>query len=128
MEIQEHSSHALIADLCQAIYNKKGKNILALDLRGISTMTDFFLIAEGSVERHVKALANAILDALHQYQIEPLHVEGTSTADWIVIDLGNIVIHLFTPDLRQKYALEELWHDGTIVDVPITLQSRGENE
>jgi ribosome-associated protein len=107
-------------DIAQAIYDKKGFNILVLDVRSICTMTDYFIIAEGTVDRHVKALSQTISDELAQQGQHPLHVEGQQEGDWVVLDYGDFVIHLFTPDLREKYALEELWRKGKVVDVQIT--------
>ncbi len=115
-------NHSILKDLnriAQVIYDKKGFNILVLDVRGISTMTDFFIIAEGTVDRHVKALSHAIIDEFVQTAQEPLHVEGQQEGDWIVLDYGDFVIHLFIPELREKYALEKLWKKGEIVDVKI---------
>lgn len=105
--------------IAQAIFDKKGFNILVLDVRGISTMTDYFLIAEGSVDRHVKALSTAIRNELATIGLSPLYLEGEQEGDWVVQDYGNIVIHLFVPDLREKYALEDLWKESKIVDVKI---------
>jgi ribosome-associated protein len=116
------NSHSNLKDLnriAQVIYDKKGFNILVLDVRGFSTMTDFFIIAEGNVDRHVKALSHAIFDEFSQLGVEPLHVEGQQEGDWAVMDYGDFVIHLFIPELREKYALEELWKKGKIVDVKI---------
>ncbi len=111
----------LLDVISQAVFDKKGSNIIALDVRNISTMTDFYLIAEGNVERHVKAIHTAILDAMAQKGHRALHVEGVRESDWVVIDFGEIVIHLFIPELREKYALENLWKDGNIVDVTINI-------
>jgi ribosome-associated protein len=115
-------NHSILKDLnriAQVIYDKKGLNILVLDVHGICTMTDFFIIAEGTVDRHVKALSQAIIDEFAQRGQEPLHAEGQQEGDWIVLDYGDFVIHLFIPELREKYALEELWNEGEIVDVKI---------
>lgn len=109
----------LLNTIAQTIYDKKGFNILVLDVRGISNMTDYFIIAEGTVDRHVKALSTAITDRLAEENLSPLHVEGQQDGEWIVLDYIDFVIHLFIPDLRQKYALEELWNDGKIVNVKI---------
>ena len=107
--------------IAQAVYDKKGFNILVLDVRNISSMTDYFIIAEGSVDRHVKALSGTIIDELSTHcRRSPLHVEGQQEGDWVVLDYGDIVIHLFIPELREKYALEELWREGHIVDVKIS--------
>lgn len=107
--------------LAQAIYDKKGFNILVLDVRGISTMTDYFVIAEGTVDRHVKALSNSIVEEGEKYGLHPSHVEGLQESDWVVLDFSDIVIHLFIPELREKYSLEKLWNAGKIVDVPINI-------
>lgn len=107
--------------IAQAIYDKKGFNILALDVRSFSTMTDYYIIAEGNVERHVRALSLAIEDALKEHGLRPFHVEGRSEGDWIVLDYVDIVIHLFIPEFREKYALEELWKESKIVDVKIEI-------
>jgi ribosome-associated protein len=112
----------LLDAISQAVFDKKGSNIIALDVRDISTMTDYYLIAEGNVERHVRAIHNSILDAMQQKGQRALHVEGVRESDWIVIDFGEIVIHLLTPDLREKYALENLWKEGKIVDVKINVE------
>lgn len=105
--------------VAQAIFDKKGFNILVLDVKGICTMTDFFVIAEGTVDRHVKALSYVIKDELEKIGRKPLHIEGQQEGDWIVLDYADFVIHLFIPELREKYALDELWKKGKIVDVKI---------
>lgn len=107
--------------IAQVIYDKKGFNILVLDVRDICTMTEFFVIAEGTVDRHVKALSQAIMDQFSAEGTEPLHVEGQQEGDWIVLDYNDFVIHLFIPELREKYALEELWKQGKVVDVKINV-------
>lgn len=107
--------------IAQVIYNKKGFNILVLDVRGICTMTDYFIIAEGTVDRHVKALSYAIIDEFAQEGIQPLHIEGQNEGDWLVLDYGDFVIHLFISEMREKYALEELWKEGQIIDVKIDI-------
>ncbi len=103
----------------QTIFDKKGFNILALDVRDVSSMTDFFLIAEGTVDKHVGTLAQAIEQKLKEQGDLPLHVEGLSEGDWVVLDYLEIAIHLFTPGLRDKYRLEELWSDGKIIDLKL---------
>jgi len=107
----------LVRELAQALYSKKGTNIIALDVRGVSAVTDFVLIADGNVERHVIALANEMQDFMKKMGQKPVHVEGMGTGDWIVLDFFEIVIHLFIPKMRQKYQLERLWADAEIIDV-----------
>lgn len=110
------SAHVLNI-IAQTVFNKKGFNILALDVRGISTLTDYFLIAEGNVDKHVIALAKEVIQRLKKEGDSPTHVEGLDQGDWIVVDYLEIVIHLFKPGLREKYRLEELWRDGKVVDL-----------
>ncbi len=107
--------------IAQILYDKKGFNILALDVKDISTLTNFFIIAEGNVDKHVSALAKAVIGILKQEGHYPIHVEGLASGDWIVIDYLEIVVHLFMPGMRQKYQLEELWHEGNIVDLEISI-------
>lgn len=114
--------------IAQAIFDKKGFNILVLDVRAFSTMTNFYIIAEGNVNRHVKAIANFIVDTMREAGLKPLHIEGTAESEWVVIDYGDIVIHLFIPEIREKYALEELWKESKIVDVKIVVKESIENE
>lgn len=113
--------HRTLDKVAQAIYDKKGFNIIAIDVRGISSLTDYFLIAEGNVERHVKALSTIVYDNLAESKLKPLFVEGMQEGDWIVMDYGDFIIHLFTTEMRQRYALEEVWKKGKIVDLNIKL-------
>ncbi|MGK5595140.1 MAG: ribosome silencing factor [Parachlamydiaceae bacterium] len=110
-------------NIAQIIFDKKGLNILALDVKNISTFTEYFLIAEGNVERHVIALANAVINQQSADGHPPFHVEGLKSGEWVVIDFGHIVVHLFHPDMREKYALEKLWKEGEIVDLDIKVST-----
>ena len=114
--------------IAQAIFDKKGINILALDVRGISSLTDFVVIAEGNVDRHVKAIAQGIAEHLKSLGVTPSYVEGSSMGDWIVIDYMHVMVHLFMPGLRDKYQLEQLWKEGSIVDLQINMQPISENQ
>lgn len=108
--------------MAQIIYDKKGSNLLALDVRGLSSITDYLLIAEGNVDRHVISLAKALIDQMEEKGHKILHVEGLKMGDWVVLDYGSIIVHLFMPGLRQKYSLEKLWTDSKIVDLKIDLR------
>ena len=105
--------------IAQIIYDKKGFNILVLDVREISNMTDYFIIAEGTVDRHVKAISHFLEDELAKVNNHPLYVEGQQDGEWVVLDYVNFVVHLFTPELRELYRLENLWKQGKIVDITI---------
>ena len=101
----------------QTIFDKKGVNILALDVKGISNITDYILIGEGNVDRHVMAIAHEVIHVLEKQGEKPIHVEGLHTGDWIVIDYLNYMIHLFMPGFRDKYQIEELFREGKIIDL-----------
>lgn len=107
--------------IAQIIYDRKGFNILVLDVKEVSTLTDFFIIAEGNIDKHTTAIAKAIIEKLKEEGLSPVHSEGLQQGDWIVIDYLEIVIHLFTPGMREKYRLEELWQEGKIIDVKINV-------
>jgi ribosome-associated protein len=105
--------------IAQVIYDRKGFNILALDVRGLSSITDFLLIAEGNVDRHVSSIGRAIVDELHERGEKPVHVEGLQTGDWAVLDYTQVMVHIFSPGLRERYSLERLWNESKIVDLDI---------
>lgn len=111
-----------IQQIAQTIYDKKGENIIALDVRGISSISDFVLIADGNVERHIIALAKEIEDIMRDQGQKPCQVEGLQNGDWVVLDYFQIVIHLFIPEMRQKYQLQRLWPDGKIIDLNLEKQ------
>lgn len=108
---------AILHKVAQIILEKKGFNILLLDVRGHCTLTDFFIIAEGSANRHVLALADNIQEELKSMGYLPVHIEGREEGDWVVLDYFDFVIHLFKPGLRDLYRLEELWHEGTLIPI-----------
>ncbi len=110
--------------IAQTIYDKKGINILALDVREISSLTDYVIIAEGNIDKHVIAIADAIVETMEKLGSPPIYIEGRSTGDWIVIDYLHIMVHLFMPGLRDKYQLEQLWREGHIVDLKIDVASQ----
>ncbi len=111
--------NTLLNAIAQAIYNKKGMNILALDVRGISSLTDYVVIAEGNVDKHVSAIAREVVDTLKGLGVPPVYTEGMQDGDWVVLDYMHIMVHLFMPGLRDKYMLEQLWREGGIVDLKI---------
>ncbi len=112
---------AILNLIAQTIYDKKGINMLALDVRGISTLTDYAIIAEGNVDRHVIGIAQALIEALKEIGVPIVHCEGLQSGDWVVLDFFNVMVHLFMPGLRDKYRLEDLWREGQIVDLQINV-------
>lgn len=116
------SDRVLLDTISQTIFDKKGFNILVLDVRDFSTLTDYFIIAEGTVARHAQGLCIAIKDQLQETGLIPYHIEGKVDGSWIVMDYGNIIIHILIPEMREKYALEQLWKQAKIVDVKIKVK------
>jgi ribosome-associated protein len=109
----------ILNKIAQVIFDKKGMNILALDVCGFSTITDSVIIAEGAVDKHVVAIAQAIVDGMREIGEKLIFVEGMQSGDWIVLDFHGVMVHLFMPGLRDKYQLEQLWSAGKIVDLSI---------
>ncbi len=107
--------------IAQVIFDKKGTNILGLDVRGVSSLTDYVIIAEGSADKHVVAIADAILHTMRELGYKHIHTEGLKSGDWVVIDALDIMIHLFMPGLRDKYHLEDLWKQGELLDLHIVV-------
>lgn len=92
--------------------DKKGENIVLMDVHELSSFTDYFVLASGTSDRMLDALAKAVSESIdEQFDINS-KVEGSSQAGWIVVDLGDTVVHLFTPQQRDYYRLEELWSKG----------------
>ena len=92
--------------------DKKAIDIVALDLRGVAGYTDFFVVCSGNTDRQTKAIHDGIHEGLKkEHQLLPRKVEGLSEARWILMDYLDCVVHVFTPDMRDYYRLEQLWGD-----------------
>ncbi len=99
----------MIIDL---IKEKKGENIVALDLRKVTSITDFFIICSGTVEQHIKAIKDNIIENLEKKGIKHWHIEGENAHTWVLIDYVDVVVHIFHPHTRDFYKLEKLWADA----------------
>jgi ribosome-associated protein len=95
--------------------DKKAFDILMLDLRNRSDMTDFFMICSGNSKVHVQSIVDAILDNCYETHNKPLAIEGYSGGNWIVVDLGDLIVHTFQKESRLQYDLERLWGDVPII-------------
>jgi ribosome-associated protein len=96
------------------VLSKKAADVLLLDLRKITNMADFFVICTGSSTTQVKAIAQAVVEGCKKKGIRVYHVEGLSGLTWVLIDLVDVVVHIFLPDVRKYYQLERLWGDAEI--------------
>jgi ribosome-associated protein len=100
-----------------AASEKKATDAVLLDLRKIASFTEFFLICTGASTRQVQAISNAIEETLRKSGKRPLHIEGYSSAEWILLDYGDFIVHVFSPASRRFYDLERLWRDAPRVEV-----------
>jgi len=96
---------------------RKASDVVLLDLRGISSATDFFLVASGTSDIHVRAIAEHVIDELKKEGSRPGHVEGKEAGRWVLIDYINFVVHVFHPSARSFYQLETLWGDAERSDL-----------
>ncbi|MDH5766316.1 MAG: ribosome silencing factor [Gammaproteobacteria bacterium] len=92
-----------------AIEDLKGENILEIDVTGKTSVTDVMIIASGTSGRHVKSIANNVAEEAKKAGIRPLGVEGDDQAEWVLVDLGDVVVHVMQPHIREFYDLEKLW-------------------
>ncbi len=104
--------------LAEAADEKKGFYVRIIDLRESAAFTEFFVIATGASDRHVRSLAAAVIEAARRYGEHPIGVEGEKTARWLLIDLGDVVVHLFQREARDFYGLERLWDVTSTLDLP----------
>jgi ribosome-associated protein len=102
-----------VARLCREIaLDKKAEDVIILDVRGISNVTDFFLICSGKSEPHLKAIAEEIGRRLRERGVRPQGRDGYPPSRWIVMDYSDVMVHIFHPELRNRYGLEDLWSDA----------------
>jgi ribosome-associated protein len=101
----------------RAASDKKATDLVVLDLRKAASFTEYFLICTGASTRQVQAVSNAVEEALLKSGKRPLHIEGYSSTEWILLDYGDFIVHVFGPASRQFYDLERLWRDAPRVEV-----------
>ena len=106
--------------IIEGIYDRKGKDITVVDLSAIeSTPASEFIICQGTSSQHVASVADSVRDYLLEHGgIKPFNYDGYRNAQWIVIDYGQTLVHVFTPDARTLYNLEDLWSDAIITRIP----------
>ncbi len=94
-----------------ALEEAKAVDICQLDVRKLTDITDFMVIASGTSHRHVHAMAERVREAARQQQLRPIGIEGEAENDWILIDYADVVVHVMMPQVREFYSLERLWND-----------------
>jgi ribosome-associated protein len=107
-----------VTDAVAAAENKKAVDIALLDLRKTAGFADYFLICSGTNARQIRAIADAIIDALAAAGSKPAHVEGYDRSEWILLDYFDFIVHIFAPEPRVFYDLERLWGSAERVELP----------
>lgn len=113
----ENSIDAICRDVIAAIEDKKGLDALLISVEGRCAVTDRFILATGRNARQLMAMAQAVSEVAHRYGMAA-HIEGREATEWLLIDLGDIVVHLFLPEIRESFQLENLWQQpaSTLTD------------
>ncbi len=110
------SPERLVGKIVELAHSKKAENVVSMDLRGLTSACDFFVICEGGSDVHVKAIADAIIEGTKKAKERPWHVEGYDGRRWILVDYVDVVVHVFTHEARDYYQLERLWGDADITE------------
>jgi ribosome-associated protein len=108
-------SRAVAQLIVDAALDKKAADIHLLDVRELTTLSDYFVVCEGNSARQLRAIADGILENLKEENIRIYQREGTPESGWVLLDYGNVLTHIFSPDRRQYYQLENLWQDAATV-------------
>ena len=94
-----------------ALEDIKAVNIHQIDISSLGSFTDIMIFASGTSTRHVKSIAQSVIEAAKKAQMPPMGVEGEDVGDWVLVDLGDVVVHVMLPDTREFYDIERLWND-----------------
>jgi ribosome-associated protein len=108
----------LIKEVQTILEDMKAKDYVLLDVQGKSSVTDYMMIVSGTSKRHVISIANDVMEKIKKAGVKPLGTEGQNSGDWILVDLGDVVVHVMMPDARAFYDLERLWRHTD--DEPVT--------
>ena len=96
-----------------SLENLKARNIRVLDVRKLTTVADYLVVASGTSRRHVQSISENLIEAVKQEGQKPIGIEGKETGEWILIDLADVIVHVMQPGAREFYKLEDLWSVGT---------------
>jgi ribosome-associated protein len=102
----------LLATVRAAVEELKARDVVEIDVRGKSSVADYLVIASGTSSRHVKSIADEVVKFAKKLDVIPLGVEGEREAEWVLVDLGDVIVHVMLPRVREFYALERLWTVG----------------
>lgn len=105
--------------IVEAALEVKAERPVALDMRTLTSYADSFIVLTGRSDRQVRSISDAVVDALKSHGEPPLGVEGLDDGNWVLIDCNDAIVHVFDPDTREQYDLENLWRDATRIDLGI---------
>lgn len=109
---------ALIASITEALLQKKAKKIVVLDVRGLTSLTDYFIVCHGTSETQIKALADNIIEETRKNLGEKVwKMEGMDARRWIILDYVNVVVHIFSEEKRDYYGIERMWNDAVLKEI-----------
>ena len=108
LKLDNNSSHSLFEEIINLAFEKKAKNLISLDLRGYSSLTDYFIICHGSSEPQIKAIVDNIRKGTSS---KPRHLEGYENKKWVLLDYFDIIVHVFDEKEREYYSVENIWAD-----------------
>lgn len=111
------SAEAVVRVAAHAALDKKAIDLAVLDLQGLSTIADFFLVCSARSTTQAETIAEAVRGALRSEGVRPRHNEGSAESGWLLLDYGDVVVHVFLEETRGFYALERLWGDAPLVSV-----------
>ncbi|MEI7743929.1 MAG: ribosome silencing factor [Chloroflexota bacterium] len=111
----DRASLDLARRIVELAEDKKAADIMLLDLTGLTTLADAFVICSGGSERQISAIADGIVEGLREEGVRPYGREGTSESHWVLVDFGSVIVHVFTPPEREYYQLEKHWAAARIV-------------
>jgi ribosome-associated protein len=106
---KQDESHRLLVTVLNSLSDAKAEDVATIDLEGKTSIGDYMVIASGRSQRHVGAIADQLMDKLRTEGVKNLRVEGTPNCDWVLIDCGDVILHVFRPEVRQFYNLEKMW-------------------
>ena len=122
-ELKRWKIPPIVKKAVSVISDKKGDNIVILKLKGVTDLTDFMVICSGNSQKQNKAIASDLQRLLKKdFKSGPLGVEGINYGDWILLDYVDFIVHIFSPEIREKYSLEKLWMDEKRYDFLFTEQ------
>ncbi len=111
------SSPDLASRAAALMLDKHAKAVTIMDLRGLTSVTDFFVICTGDSDVQVKAIVDHVDDSLRKAGDKPYHIEGYGKSSWVIVDFVDVVAHIFSPSSREYYGLERLWADAKVADI-----------